>query len=661
MAGQQSWAEKRWWRGTVYDWLGAVLGGVLVVFVLHIVTLSQLTLAPLQRYYVNTYRASCTVARRPPVLPYLLQPNGSRRLASLGDVVVLPSTPNSGLRLSLSTKAIRAGVKGVQFLRVSERGMDLACADLANQIQMNGTGSRTGLSWFVLAPLAMFAIGFALSYVRYRRTSRTMRRGHALRGPELVTASQFKRLKRGDGVGFSTREAPTFLSLLVGPARRRTLSVRRQEESSHFLLMGDTGTGKSSLIRQLLEQVADRNEAAVVYDPALEFTPQFYRPERGDRILNPLDTRMPYWSPGKEIQHKVEALAFAKALFPDDRRDNRFFVESPRKVFARLLSFKPTAKEIAHWLQNPSEIDRLVAGTELASMIDPSAPSQRAGVLASLSMVGDAFQLIPQETETAGSWSAYEWAQHRKGWLFLTSTPQTLDRLRPLISAWFDLLLMRLLAGGEPVWMVLDELPTLNKLPKLPEALALARKPNVRLVIGLQGRAQLESRYGTEAEAMLSQPATRIFLRTSEPRAAEWISEAVGEVEFERLRESVNYEKLLPLVYARKSHNYSLDRQTRPLVLASEITGLSNLTGYLKSENYVVRFQFDPNPVQRRQSALLTRPVGANEWPQRPSPDQPSSPAPKPGHRHSRRLESSRAVEAPARAGAAVEREPYFD
>ena len=83
---------------------------------------------------------------------------------------------------------------------------------------------------------------------------------------------------------------------------------------------------------------------------------------------------------------------------------------------------------------------------------------------------------------------------------------------------------MRLLAGGSPVWVILDELPTLNKLPKLPEALAVARKPNVRLVIGLQGRAQLEARYDKEAEAMLSQPATKAFLRTSEPRAAEWIS-----------------------------------------------------------------------------------------------------------------------------------------
>ena len=84
-----------------------------------------------------------------------------------------------------------------------------------------------------------------------------------------------------------------------------------------------------------------------MFDPALEFTPQFFKPERGDQILNPLDTRMPYWSPGEEIQHRAEAMAFAKALFPDDRRDNRFFIESPRKIFARLLSFKPTAKEIA--------------------------------------------------------------------------------------------------------------------------------------------------------------------------------------------------------------------------------------------------------------------------------------------------------------------------
>jgi hypothetical protein len=130
-----------------------------------------------------------------------------------------------------------------------------------------------------------------LNVHRYRRSSREMRRGHTLRGPELVTRKAFNRFKKADGIGFVIDEGGPLRAVLG--ATRRVLSVRKQEESSHFLLMGDTGTGKSSLIRQMVEQIADRGEAAIVYDPALEFAPQFFTPERGDKILNPLDTRVP--------------------------------------------------------------------------------------------------------------------------------------------------------------------------------------------------------------------------------------------------------------------------------------------------------------------------------------------------------------------------------
>lgn len=636
MANQKSWAEGRWWRGAIRSYMW-VLVLILLVPVAQPYLQRQRAAPPLQQFYINAYRTSCSVVPRALVLPYVQRANGTRSLASVSDVAVLPASAAGRLRVALTDAAVRAGVTRVEFLRTTGNGLRATCAALDRQIQLNARAVRPRIPRPVLGILGLGVIAFALSVVHSRRARRAMRRGHTLRGPELVTREAFNRIKQADGIGFFTDAGRGGFGGLLGAPRRARLAVRSEEESSHFLLMGDTGTGKSSLIRQLLEQVANRDEAAIVYDPALEFTPQFYRPERGDRILNPLDTRMPYWCPGDEIQHRAEALAFAKALFPEDRRDNKFFIESPRKIFARLLSFKPTAQEIAHWLQHHEEIDRLLHGTELASMIDHSAPSQRAGVLASLSMVGDSFNLIPDRAETAGPWSACEWAQHRRGWLFMTSTPQTIDRLRPLLTVWFDLLLMRLLSGGPPVWFFLDELPTLNKLPKLPEALALARKPNVRLVIGFQGRAQLEARYGTESEAMLSQPATKVFLRTSEPRAAEWISKALGEIEFERLRETVNYDRH-PLYYYRKGHGYSLDRQTKPLVLPSEIAGLSNLTAYLKSENYVVKFRFAPNPVQRKQPALLQRPMRQDDWPQRPNPE-PSFPPPQ-GPRDQRRPRS---------------------
>ncbi len=128
------------------------------------------------------------------------------------------------------------------------------------------------------------------------------------------------------------------------------------------------------------------------------------------------------------------------------------------------------------------------------------------------------------------------------GWLFLTSTPETRPRLVPLTSLWLDTLVLRLMNQGQPrprpTWFVLDELASLQRLPQLHTAITENRKSNNPVVLGFQGRSQLETRYGHDAEAMLSQPATKIFLRTSEPHAAKWIADTIGDIEIERLRES---------------------------------------------------------------------------------------------------------------------------
>ena len=97
--------------------------------------------------------------------------------------------------------------------------------------------------------------------------------------------------------------------------------------------------------------------------------------------------------------------------------------------------------------------------------------------------------------------------------------------------------------------------------------------------------------------AMLSQPATKIFLRTTEPRAAKWVSEAIGEVEIERLRET-HYDG------SRAGKNFALDRQTEPLVLPSEVSGLDDLRGFLKYGNHVARFSFPFIALEERLSLI---------------------------------------------------------
>jgi len=385
-----------------------------------------------------------------------------------------------------------------------------------------------------------------------------------------------------------------------------------------------------------------------VYDPALEYTPQFYEPGRGDVILNPLDARMPYWSPCDEVRHEAEAEGLAAALFKDDPRSNPFFVMVPRQIFAHLLIEQPkrTPQELLAILRDERELSKRLKDTEHAAAIYPDAGPQRGGMIATLNSVSNALKLLPRQEEAKASWTAAEWSRQRQGWLFVTSPPEFRERLRPLISMWLDMLVLRLMNQGRPgvrpVWFILDELQSLHALPQLHTAITESRKAKNPVVLGFQGRSQLEELYGRKAEAMLSQPATKIFLRTDEANSAKWISQTIGEVEIERLRES-RTEGHFPH-NRRNSRNYQLDRQTEPLVMPSEIAGLPDLHGYLKSGNLLVPLSFPYIELPQKQPSFIARENTARviEIGKRPSPEN-------------RPQESQRSK------GIAAGQEPYFE
>jgi type IV secretory pathway TraG/TraD family ATPase VirD4 len=450
----------------------------------------------------------------------------------------------------------------------------------------------------VYATLAFFVLALFVAVPKDRARRMIWKHGRRLRGPELVTTAEFNtKLGRSkglmsylpDGVMFINEEM-SWSDKILHKNASQWARIPREREAMHFLIVGDSGTGKSAAIRQMLSQIWERGESAIVYDPAMEYLPQFYNEARGDVILNPMDARCPFWSPGDEVPHEAEALTLAASLFPDQGRENRFFVEAPRKIFAHLLNLKPTPQQLTYWMSNAEEIDKRVEGTELAAMIDRHAANQRSGVLGSLNMVADAFKLLPKESETKRRWNTVEWAQERKGWVFLTSKPTMRERMRPLMSLWLDLLVLRLMneeSAKRKTWFVLDELASLQRLPQLTTAVTENRKSNNPMVLGFQGKSQVEALYGHVAEAMLSQPATKIFLKTSEPYASEWISKAIGEIEVERFRESRTRGR-----FPRNTENEQRDITREPLVMASEVGGLDPLHGYLKHGNLVLRMRF---------------------------------------------------------------------
>jgi hypothetical protein len=84
-------------------------------------------------------------------------------------------------------------------------------------------------------------------------------------------------------------------------------------------------------------------------------------------------------------------------------------------------------------MTHPSEIERMVKGKPLAALIDPAAPAQRAGVLASLNLVAGSLELLPEEEgNTKPVFSTADWQKERKRWVFLTSHPAYREKLLPL-------------------------------------------------------------------------------------------------------------------------------------------------------------------------------------------------------------------------------------
>lgn len=618
MPAHSIWGRKESWiwppRGFYYTWGAVFIALVLCGFFCYL--RFEFVMSPLQRYYLPySIRTSILALWRPAAeyqLLYVTGPGRPSRIA-LGADVVAGKTVQAGkhaLPVAVSPSAQHAGYT-ILFPEKQQAYRNKALNQFLRHWIYGDSDIASYFETPLLCGLAALLIQLPFSIRKDIARRMQLRYGRRLKGPNLVDPKAFTKELAGDGIGFEVEGEKT------------RLRIPRQAENMHFLIVGDTGAGKSTLIRSVLLQVAERQQSAIVYDPACEFIRQFYSPKRGDVVLNPLDARCPYWNPSGELRRKAEAKALAVSLFQPGGNTMRFFVESPQKIFAHLLSYLPTPTDLVHWMSHPQEIDRRVQDTELAALIDPKAPQQRTGVLGSLNMVADSFRLLPTETQGNGIWTATEWAENRQGWIFITSRPALREALRPLISLWLDILVLRLLTephpGQRPAWFVIDELASLQRLPQLHTAITENRKSNNPVILGFQGRSQLEARYGEDAEAMLSQPATKIFLKTSEPRAARWVSEAIGEVEIEKLRET-HYEG------QRAGKNFALDRQTEPLVLPSEVSGLDQLHAFLKYGNHVTRFSFPYIDLPKRHPGFVEREMDDFLPVRVPAADAPAAP-----------------------------------
>jgi len=423
--------------------------------------------------------------------------------------------------------------------------------------------------------LAAAAAGLALAVVvvvAAHKVSSGGFRGAAfrshLRGTRVVGARR---------LSFSTRERGREQITVAGVPMPPSI------ETLHLLVAGSTGSGKSVLLREMAFSALRRGDRIVVADPNGDMLAKFWRP--GDVILNPYDSRGLGWTFFNEIRAGYDYKRLALSLVPRGQTED----EEEWCAYARLLLAETaraltsmgqrSVKELFRYttIASPAELKDLLAETPAESLFVGADKA-----LASARFVLSA-KLAEHLSMPPGEFSLRSWlADPQAGNLFITWREDMAEALKPLISAWVDVLCASILSLGEDprrrIWMFLDELATLEKLPSLEDAATKGRKAGLRIVAGLQSTAQLDRIYGRdEAQTLRSCFRSLVVLggAKTDPKTCEDMSLALGEHEVERESFGRTTGRQGD---SRSSH---LQRSRERVVLPSEIASLPDLTGYL--------------------------------------------------------------------------------
>lgn len=374
-----------------------------------------------------------------------------------------------------------------------------------------------------------------------------------------------------------------------------TVPVPNRLETRHMAMIGTTGSGKTTALRQLLDGIEARGEAALVYDTSGEFIAHYYRPERGDIILNPFDARCAYWSPFAEIAHPADADRIADQLITETGQSDRdVWLETSRILVANMIRALwregnctlpdllnalqvRTKDDLATWLGNSSSARTFAEDADRAT----------GSVLFMLAKAANLIQFLLADGSGAKPFAFRDFI-HRvdkctgpRPWIFVPRKEDYFEASKPLLACWLECAASAVLglapSPDRRIWFVLDEIADLPRVDNLARLLPEGRKFGAAVVLTFQALGQMRHRYGPQiAESMLGCCNTKLFLQTIDSETRVWVSHTIGEceVEIQTMTDALAEGDDTPRTTLGRM------RKMRPAILESELR-LPKYEGYL--------------------------------------------------------------------------------
>ncbi len=212
-------------------------------------------------------------------------------------------------------------------------------------------------------------------------------------------------------------------------------------EQTHTMMIGSTGTGKTTQMRALIAQMRARRDRAVIFDLTGAYVEAFYNAQT-DVILNPMDERCPSWTLFDEAKNHADFTNIAAALMPHDGGTAEpFWILSARTLFVEsctklVKAGTPTNQALASRLMMAEleAVHELVQRTVAEPLTAPEAARMAESVRAVLNTNAQALLFLPEHNPP---FSICDWVRKEDSpgsILFITSSHSELTLRRSAIS-----------------------------------------------------------------------------------------------------------------------------------------------------------------------------------------------------------------------------------
>ena len=396
------------------------------------------------------------------------------------------------------------------------------------------------------------------------------------------------------------------LSVLPLPAR---------SEFQGFFFHGSTGSGKTEAIMRLLDEIRALGEPAIIYDKECTIKPFFFK-KGVDVELNPVSIDCANWDLWEECANPLEFGNLATYLIPKSvQGSDPFWVDSARTILTSMawkirdrVDKNPILLLQLLLTSSLEEMRDILKGTESENLVSKEIEKTAISIKSVLATYTKALRYLQGLEELKEEkFSIKEWIQkavssesQEKGWLFITSRSKYHKEIKPLISLWLGLAMQGIQSlkpnTNRRIWLIMDELASLQRLEMLSDTLADIRKFGGCVAIGIQSIAQLEFLYGqSEAHAIADLLNTSVYLRSPKSKVAKWVSEELGEQVIEEVRESQSYGPNS----LRDGNTISNQRMIRKTVDSGTIMTMEDLECYVRLTGN--------HPVTRIKSEYISR------------------------------------------------------